>query len=255
VHERVLGFLHISHCSTGRDPLAPRLDDRRQDDLEDVRFCRVVRAERPLALLAERALQERAEDRRLHLAPARVARLAEELELLTLEMHAGRLGEERAVRVRRARVQPFGRPVVALVQVCEELTEVVATRARRIGDEPVEHAREEMRREHREVLREHRPDGLEHEAPQHLGHGGAPLLKPSVDVRDELDSLARDLGLVVHEDGPATREEEERVEVVGQLDEVERCPRLRVHRARLPDLEAMEGAEHDIPGCRTRGRP
>jgi hypothetical protein len=112
-----------------------------------------------------------------------------------------------------------------------------------------------MRREHREILCEHRPDGLEHEAPQHLGLRGTPLLKPSVNVGDELDGPASDLGLVVNEHRPAAREEEERIEAVWQLDEVEHRAWFRVDRPWLPYLEAMESAEHDIAGCRTGGRP
>lgn len=112
-----------------------------------------------------------------------------------------------------------------------------------------------MRREHRQVLREHRPDRLEDEATQHLGLGCTALLETPVDVCHELDGLARDLGLVVHEHGPAAREEEERVEVVGQLDEVERGAGLRVDGARLPDLEAMERAQHDVARRGTRRRP
>ena len=48
------------------------------------------------------------------------------------------------------------------------------------------------------------------------------------------------------EDGLPAREEVEDVEVVRQVDEIHGRPRLGVDCSRLPDLEAMEGAEDDV---------
>jgi hypothetical protein len=86
---------------------------------------------------------------------------------------------------------------------------------------------------------------------------GATFPEHRVDVRDERHGLARHHGLVVDEDGLFPRQEEERVELIGQLDEIERCPRLRVQGAWLPDLEPMECAQDDVSrrrrGWRSRG--
>lgn len=46
-------------------------------------------------------------------------------------------------------------------------------------------------------------------------------------------------------------------QVLGDLREVEDRARLRVHRTRLPDLESVEGAQHDVgrSGLASRSRP
>ena len=83
VHQIVLCSRHVVERPARCDSLAPRLDDRRQNDLEDVRLRGVVRSERPLALTAERSLEQTAEDRRLDVAPVEIAgRTAEQVQLL-----------------------------------------------------------------------------------------------------------------------------------------------------------------------------
>jgi len=76
------------------DPLTPRLDHRRLDDLANVRLRRVVRPERPGSLAAERPLEQVAEDGRLDELPVEPAGLPEQLDLLAHEAHLGRDGEE-----------------------------------------------------------------------------------------------------------------------------------------------------------------
>ena len=85
-----------------------------------------MRAERPLPLLPERSLEQGAEDRRLDLAPGRVGRLSQQLELLAIEVDARGSCEQRAVGVRRAGVDALGRTVVRLVQIRKQLPQVVA---------------------------------------------------------------------------------------------------------------------------------
>lgn len=100
-----------------------------RDDLEDVRLVRVVRAERPLPFLAERSLQQAAEDRRLDLRPVEIrGRAHEQLHLVRLEMDARRPVEERAVRVRQALVDPVLRPRPLRRENLEEAAEVVGAR-------------------------------------------------------------------------------------------------------------------------------
>ena len=213
-----------------------------------------MRAERPLPLASESALQEPAEDGGLDAAPAELARLPQQLELLALEVHPRRACEERAIRVGRPRVHPFAGSITRLVQVGEELPQVVATRASLVGEQAVEHPREEVRGQHLHVLGEHRPHALQDEVAQHVEVGGEPVLQQGVDVGDERDGLARDRGLVVDEDRLAAGQEEQRVEVVGQLDEIEGDARLGVDGAWLPHLEAVEGTEDDVTGRRAGGR-
>ncbi len=57
----------------------------------------VMRAQRVLRVPAERALQERAEDVRLDLAPVVVAREAQGEQLVGLEVELGRLVEQPAL--------------------------------------------------------------------------------------------------------------------------------------------------------------
>ena len=94
----------------GRDALAPWLDDRRQDDLQNVRFVGVVGAERPLAFAAEGALEKSAEDGWLDVPPVEFACCPrEQLELVGVQVNVRRPSEERSVGVRRVLVEPvFG---------------------------------------------------------------------------------------------------------------------------------------------------
>lgn len=157
-------------------------------------------------------------------------------------MHGARAGEQAAVRVRRSGVQPVPRARLLLREVAEELPEVVGARARGVGKELVEEAGEQPRRQHPQVLGEQRPHRLEHELAQVLDARRPPVAQPRVHVRDERDRLAGELRLARHEHRLAPRQEEQRLEPVGQLREIERRPWLRVDGARLPHLEAVEGA-------------
>ena len=213
-----------------------------------------MRAERPLALPAERALQQGAEDGRLDPLPVEVARGPQQLELVGLEVDLRRRREQPSVGVRRTRVEPVLRPWRGLGQVAEESTELIDARSTRVGDQRVQELREQLAREDLEVLGEHRPDRLEHEVAQRSGVRGAALAQAVVEVGDEHDGLSRELRLVGDEDRLASGEEGERVEVLGELGEVEGRPRLGVHSTRLPDLEAVKGAQHDVGGSAlTRG--
>ena len=64
-HKRVVRF----QGRTIIDPLPPRSDDGRQHDLLNVGFAGEVGPEGMPLFLAHAALEQRAEDRRLHLAP------------------------------------------------------------------------------------------------------------------------------------------------------------------------------------------
>ncbi len=90
------------------------------------------------------------------------------------------------------------------------------------------------------------------EVAQHVEIGCSALLQPPVHLGNERDRLARHLRLIVDEDGAAAGQEQERVEMVGELHQIERRARLGIDRAWLPYLEAMERAEDDVARRRTR---
>ena len=163
MHEVALGRLDLRDRLEVSDPLAPRLDHRRQHALQDVRLRRVVRPERPLPLRAERPLEQRAEDRRLDARPVEGRGLAQERDLVGLEVDARRRLEETAVRVRRSGVETVRRRPAGRRQPAEELAELVRARAPRIRDQVIEAILERSPAQHPEVLGEHRPDALEDE--------------------------------------------------------------------------------------------
>ena len=97
VEEVLLKRLDLREGVRCFDALSPGVDDRRLDDLLDVDLMGVMRAQRVLRVPAERALQERAEDVRLDLAPVVVAREAQGEQLVGLEVELGRLVEQPAL--------------------------------------------------------------------------------------------------------------------------------------------------------------
>ncbi|HUH15422.1 MAG TPA: hypothetical protein VML35_06025 [Gaiellaceae bacterium] len=113
--------------------------------------------------------------------------------------------------------------------------------------------REAMARDLREVLGEEAPHCLEQEVAEHVVVRRHPVLELLVEVDDVDDSLASELRLPAGEHGLVAGEEEQRVVLVGQVDQVEHHPRRLRVRTRLPDLEPAGGAEHD-PTRRRRAR-
>lgn len=105
---------------------------------------------------------------------------------------------------------------------------------------------EDVRREHVQVFGEHRPHALEDEISERGKLRRLPFLEPAIEIRDEHDGVARELRSAAAEDRSAADEEVERVEVVVEVDEIEGSARLGIQSTRLPHLEAMEGAEHDV---------
>jgi hypothetical protein len=84
-----------------------------------------------LLVVAEHVLQERAEDRRLDLAPAGHGDFPQELQLFGLQVEPTRLSEQRAVHVRNALVDPvLGALGTRIVQQLEEPSEIVGARSR-----------------------------------------------------------------------------------------------------------------------------
>lgn len=146
-------------------------------------------------------------------------------------------------------------PLAGLGEIPEELTEIIGARAGLVCEQTVEDPAEHMRREHLQVLGEEGPDELEDELRELLSIACAPLAEPLVQVSDERDCLAGQLGLAAGEIGLPVREEQQRVEVLRELGEFEGDPGRRVHGTRLPDLEAVEGAQYDVPRRGHLGRP
>ncbi len=196
------------------DPLAPRLDHRRQDALEDVGLRRVVRPERPLPLRAERSLEQRAEDRRLDARPVEGRGLAQERDLVGLEVEDRRRLEETAVRIGRSGVETVRRRPAGRREPAEELAELVRARAPRIRDQVVEAILERSPAQHPEVLGEHRPDALEDEVPHRVTVTVQPLLEAVVEVGDPDDRVARQ-GRLALERRVTADEERERLPVLG----------------------------------------
>jgi hypothetical protein len=105
-----------------------------------------------------------------------------------------------------------------------------------------------------QVLGEHRPDALQDEIAQDVQVGGVTLPQLLVEIGDKRDRLARELRSPALEHRIAAGEEVQRVEIVREIDEIEHEPRFRVDRARLPDLETVERAQHHVPRRGRRGR-
>ena len=96
---RPLAFQRSAVACTLRPVLAQRLDDRRHHQPLDVGARRVVGAE-PLALVrVERLLEQRAEDRRLDLAPVLPSRLRSSSPISSRPAAAPWVGEEVAVEL------------------------------------------------------------------------------------------------------------------------------------------------------------
>ena len=189
------------------DPLGPRIDDRRADDLGDVDLVRVVRAERPLTILSEAAL-EQAPEVRLNRPPIEIRRTTKHLQLLTLEMNPGGSAEKAAVCVRHPRVEAGARPARSrVVEKFEEPTEIVRAGASRRGQKSIDHARESVRGEHREILREHAPDRLQDEVAQHIGLARLALAEAIEQARKVRDRIARDRNVPAGEDRLAIGQE------------------------------------------------
>lgn len=117
-------------------------------------------------------------------------------------------------------------------------------------DEVVDDLGEEMALQLAEILGEHAPDRLQQKIAQLVGTGGPAVAEPAEDADHVRDRLARHRFLGSHEHRLAFGEEHERVDPIGQVDQLELDPRRVRERARLPDLEALKGAEDDESGRR-----
>ena len=249
VHELVLKPSHRVMSLSSIDPLVPRVDDRRLDDLLDVHLVRVMRTERMLSLAPEGSLQQRSEDVRLHLAPVVLAGEAQHQQILLVQVHLGGLLEQSAVHVPGLRIQAARRASALAVEPGEELTEIVGARPLRRLDELVHDPREEVAFELTEVLGEQASDGLQQEVAANVGGRSQPVAQLVIEPGHQAHGLPRHGLLRCHEDGLAIGEEHQRVHPVGQIDEIE--PRAWLGRigAGLPDLEAPKRAQDDEAGC------
>lgn len=100
-----------------------------------------------------------------------------------------------------------------------------------------------------EILGEHAPDRLQQEVPQHVGTGRAAVAEDAEQYGDERYGLARHRRLGSDEHRLALGEEHQRVDAIGELQQIELGARLVGEGPRLPDLEAPERAQHDEPRC------
>jgi len=102
-----------------------------------------------------------------------------------------------------------------------------------------------------EILGEQAPDALQEEVSEDIGIGRATVAQLLVQIDEMDDRLTRERRLAAGEDRFATGQEEQRVVLIGQVDQVEHDARRPGIRAGLPDLQPAEGAEDDIgwSGC------
>jgi hypothetical protein len=101
----------------GVEARSPWFHDRRADDLHDVDFVGVVRAELPPPIVAEAALHQRSEDRRVDLAPVELRRFPEHGQVVLAEMYLRRCREQGAVNVACALQHTVAAIVIRVVSV------------------------------------------------------------------------------------------------------------------------------------------
>ena len=99
------------------------------------------------------------------------------------------------------------------------------------------------------ILSEQAPDRLQKEVATHVRARGEAVAELVIEPGHEADRLSGNRLLRREEDRLAFRKEHERVNAVGQIDEVERGARLRRVRAWFPVLEATERAQHNKARC------
>jgi len=140
----------------------------------------VVRAESVEGLRAEGALEKRAEDVRLDLAPVVFARESQGDQLVLLEMQTGRIFEQSAVDVARIRVHASAGSRAGPIEPLEQRAEIIGARSLRAGDEVVDDLREQVLLELSQILGKHAPDRLQEEVAQLVGPGGAAVAQSRV---------------------------------------------------------------------------
>ena len=242
--ERALRGLDVLERLARLEPGQPGLDDRRPHYLHDVLLLGVVRAEAPLALASQRALEQEAEDRRLDQMPVERGRLPQGGHLLRRQVHRRWLLEELPVHERGVLVQPVPGPVAGRVHELEEPAQIVLAGAARVADQADEELREHPIGKQPQVLGEHAPDALEDEVAERVRRVRLAFLELHEETGHELDGLARELGPIGVELRLELAKEAEHGGPAGQLLEVEHG--MRVGVTGLPDLEPPEGAQDDV---------
>ena len=96
-----------------------------------------------------------------------------------------------------------------------------------------------------EILREEAPQRLEQEVPPDVRSRSHAVSEPVIEVGHELDRLPGHCLLRGNEDRLAVRQEHQRVPAIGKIEQREVGARLVGEGSGLPDLEALEGAEHN----------
>jgi hypothetical protein len=97
---------------------------------------RVVHAELPATVVPQHALQQRAEDGRVDLAPVELLCVQQQPQLILVQRDLGRLSEQLSVDVGRAGQQSGAVVVARLVQNAEEEADLGGGGALWIRDEP-----------------------------------------------------------------------------------------------------------------------
>ncbi len=124
---------------------------------------RVVRPKFEPALFAEAPFHERAEDRRVDFAPVESGRFDDERQLVWIEVHSRRGGEQSAVHVGRAVIEAAACGLVGGGEHREQMAKLCRRRPSRICDERLDNLFDRISSEQAEALGEEAPDQLEYE--------------------------------------------------------------------------------------------
>jgi hypothetical protein len=152
-------------------PLAPqRIHQHRLDDQPDIGRARVVQAELGALARVDRALEQRAEDRRLDLAPIEARSGGQVLDLVGGERQHIVIGKEPAIEARHARQPEVAARVEGLKQRPHPVGELLGRKDRRL-----QVLRHEVARQQTHVLREEGEDQLHEERRDPAGGKAAPL--------------------------------------------------------------------------------
>ena len=174
------------------------------------------------------------------------------MDLRRRQLHPRRMLEQAAVYVWSALERAAGRPLARAVEPLEQLAQYVEAAGARIGLEALHRAGEQELGKHVQVLGEAAPGHLQGEVAGKLGVDAA-FDQRHVQARYRVDGPFGQVDRVDLEVGVAAAQEVQRLHALGQLSQRQVHARRPGsvgggHRelARLPDHEALEGAQHQV---------
>jgi hypothetical protein len=197
---------------------------------------------------AEEALHHGAKDDRVDRLPVEPGDLPERLRLVLAELHQRRSCEKIAVDAGQPPQGISPDMLVRVVQNREQTAEHEIGLPVLLGLHEVEDLFGAVPFDHPVVLGEEQPHQLQHEVADHRRLGGSTIQKPLVDPGEGGGSLGRERPARVVEQWLLgwPGEEEQCLVPVRKVVQGERHPRLDRTLPRLPDLEPLEGAQHNV---------